>query len=58
MSAHYKDFARYVKKPWWMSYWHQVNEVLATRPDSVLLIGIGNGIIPTLLQDKGIKGYP
>ncbi|MCI9439610.1 MAG: class I SAM-dependent methyltransferase [Lachnospiraceae bacterium] len=57
MSDHYKDFSRYVKKPRWMSYWHQINEVLATRPDSVLLIGVGNGIIPALLKEKGIKVY-
>lgn len=57
MANHYQDFDKYVKKTRWMSYWHQVKEVLDTHPKNVLLIGIGNGIIPAILREKGIDVY-
>ncbi len=57
INSHYKDFDRYVKKKRWVSYWHQISEVLAIKPETVLLIGIGNGVIPAILQEKGIKVY-
>ena len=57
MTEYYKDFNKYVIRKRWMSYWHQVKEVLDTQPKSVLLIGIGNGIIPAILKEKGIQVY-
>lgn len=57
MTEYYKDFNKYVSRKRWMSYWHQVKEVLDTQPKSVLLIGIGNGIIPAILKEKGIQVY-
>lgn len=56
-NSHYKDYNRYVKKKRWISYWHQIKEVLAIKPKSVLLIGIGNGVIPAVLDEKGIEVY-
>ena len=57
MTEYYKDFNKYVSRKRWMSYWHQVKEVLDTQPKSVLLIGISNGIIPAILKEKGIQVY-
>lgn len=57
IESNYKSFEKYVKKKRWMSYWYQVKETLASNPKSVLLIGIGNGIIPAILVEKEIKVY-
>lgn len=51
-SAHY-DFARYVSAKRWASYWHQVRETLALRPETVLEIGVGTGIYRSVL--RGLK---
>ena len=50
--AHY-DFARYVDIRRWCSYWHQAQETLALQPDSVLEIGVGNGLYRALLRQLG-----
>jgi len=39
----------------WMSYWYQVKEVLACKPENVLVIGKGNGLVPEYLKLNGIK---
>lgn len=54
---HYLSFDKYVKKKRWMSYWYQVKEVLASSPKSVLLIGVGNGVVPAILKEKDIIVY-
>ena len=41
--SHY-EFHRYVKKKRWNSMWHQLDEVLAFMPSSVLEIGPGPGL--------------
>lgn len=38
-----------------MSYWYQVKEVLACKPENVLVIGKGNGLVPEYLKLDGIK---
>ena len=40
----------YIDKPRWISLWHQINEVAATRPTSVLEVGTGNGIVSYTLR--------
>lgn len=39
----------------WMSYWHQIKEVLKFNPQSVLIIGKGDGLVSEYLKLKGIK---
>lgn len=49
LSKNYDDEKR------WMSYFHQVQEVLAFKPESVLIIGKGNGLVADYLKLSGIK---
>ncbi|MBI2446237.1 MAG: class I SAM-dependent methyltransferase [Parcubacteria group bacterium] len=39
----------------WMSYFYQVKEVLAFKPESVLVIGKGNGLVAEYLKLRGVK---
>ncbi|MEK7578828.1 MAG: methyltransferase domain-containing protein [Patescibacteria group bacterium] len=48
-SKEYNDSKR------WMSYWHQVREVLDFNPKSVLIIGKGSGLVSEYLKLVGIK---
>lgn len=47
-------FNKYVFFDRWISYWHQINEVLNFSPASVLIIGKGDGIVSDILK-KYIK---
>jgi len=51
---HYID-PSYDSKGRFISYWHQINEVIALNPKEVLEIGIGNGFVHKYLKEKGIK---
>jgi hypothetical protein len=51
--THY-DFESYVSPERWNSYWHQVVEVLRDKPVSVLIVGVGDNIVPTILKLNGI----
>ena len=51
---HYID-PSYDSKERFISYWHQINEVIALKPKKVLEIGIGNGFVYNYLKEKGIK---
>lgn len=48
-------FKDYDTKERWMSYWYQINELLAIGPKKVLEIGIGNKIVNNCLKIQGIK---
>lgn len=48
-------FAGYDDKGRWVSYWHQIKEVLEFNPKKVLVIGKGNGIVPEYFRLAGIK---
>ena len=39
----------------WMSYFYQTKEVLAFKPENILIIGKGNGLASEYLNLKGIK---
>jgi SAM-dependent methyltransferase len=45
---------RYDTKKRWCSYWHQVDEALAVSPSSVLIVGVGSGIVPAYLRWLGL----
>lgn len=53
-SAHY-EFSKYVSKERWVSFYHQMVEVLKFVPESVLELGPGPGILNTLLSKFGVE---
>ena len=52
---HYFNFNKYDTKERWISYWHQINEVLKTKPKKVLEVGIGNRTVSDYLRKLKIK---
>lgn len=52
--AHYDDWLTYHRKARWISYWHQITEVLATRAATCLEIGIGAGFVRDALVKQGV----
>ena len=47
----YYQFQKYDYLIRWISYWHQINEVLKLRPKTVLEIGIGNKTVRDCLKN-------
>lgn len=52
--SHY-NFSSYMDKRRWTSLWHQLNEVIAQKPDSILEIGVGSGIFKNAAITFGLK---
>ncbi len=50
----YYQFHNYEYKDRWASYWHQIDEVLKLKPESVLEIGAGAGTVCNYLKNQGI----
>lgn len=50
----YLDIA-YDKKGRFASYWHQIQEIVETRPQIVLEIGVGNQFVSNYLIKKGLR---
>lgn len=50
---HY-SWAGYETKPRWTSYWHQIDEVVASSPNSCLVVGIGSAVTSNALNRLGI----
>lgn len=48
-------FYDYDTKGRFVSYWHQVNEIIKLGPKNVLEIGIGNGFISKYLRERKVK---
>ena len=50
------NFRDYVLKERWISYWHQINEVMNSKKPGakVLLIGAGDRIVPDILRGVDI----
>jgi len=53
-TLHY-DFVKYVSFERWNSYWHQIKEVLDANPNNVLIIGVGDNIVPSIISTTGVK---
>jgi ubiquinone/menaquinone biosynthesis C-methylase UbiE len=51
-SAHY-EFINYVNKERWDSFYYQITEILSIQAASVLEIGVGSGILGTILKKIG-----
>lgn len=45
----------YDSKERFIGYWHQIAEIVALNPESVLEVGIGNGFVSGYLRQKGVK---
>jgi len=45
----------YDTKERFISYWHQINEIIKLDPKRVLEIGIGNGLVSSYLKQRGFK---
>jgi len=43
----------YDSKGRFISYWHQINELIKLKPTSILEIGIGNGLVANYLKQRG-----
>ena len=52
--THYAGL-RYDTKRRWISYWHQIDEVLAIQPSTVLVVGVGNALVPEYLRHLGLE---
>ena len=48
-SREYDNKARFI------SYWHQIDEVLSLQPGKLLEIGIGNKFVTTYIRDRGVQ---
>lgn len=44
------NFGRYLNIERWSSYWHQINEILACAPKSILEIGVGDKTVGSYLK--------
>lgn len=44
------SFLKYNYKSRWISYWHQIDEVLNLNPKNVLEVGVGDRIISKYLK--------
>lgn len=44
----------YDTKERFISYWHQINEVISLKLKKVLEVGIGNGFVSRYLKEKGL----
>ncbi len=49
---HRYSFKKYVYFSRWASYWYQIDQVLSLQPESILIIGKGDGIVVDVLKDN------
>ena len=46
----------YLSRERWISFWYQIMEVMETKPESVLEVGPGPGIVIRAIRDFGVFG--
>ena len=44
----------YDSKARFISYWHQIHEIILLKPENVLEIGIGNGFVSSYLRNRSV----
>lgn len=54
--SHY-DWARYVTQGRWVNYWHQLHLALEVKPNSVLIVGVGDSIVADVLRGQGAQVF-
>lgn len=54
IAGSYYEFGEYVSKTRMLTFWHQLEEVLATKPNKVLEIGIGPRVVAGTLRELGV----
>lgn len=52
--GHYTE-SSYDSKERFISYWHQINEIILLKPKRVLEIGIGNGFVSRYLREHNLN---
>jgi SAM-dependent methyltransferase len=55
VEARHYEFSAYIDQARWASIWHQVDELLRCRAESVLEVGKGSGVLGALLRHFGIR---
>lgn len=53
-SGHYFNES-YDTKERFISYWHQIDEIVALKPGNVIEVGIGNGFLTGYLRKRGVN---
>ena len=43
-------FDQYIDINRWASYYRQISEIVRSGPDSILFIGVGDGIVPAIIK--------
>lgn len=51
---HY-EWKKYNSKSRWISFWHQIDEIMKLEPESVLEIGIGSGVVSKFLKANNVN---
>jgi hypothetical protein len=53
LPSHYYDFGRYVDRQRWLTYLEQLRLIQQSPPGALLEIGVGPGIVRTILESRG-----
>lgn len=50
VSKEHYDFNKYVDEKRWNSYYYQINEAINSKGNDILIIGKGDGIVPSVIK--------
>ena len=53
--AEHYSWLEYTTRGRWSSYWHQIRLVLERGAETCLVVGNGDGIVPSLLERAGVR---